>query len=37
MFTVLVSGIIYETAKEVTYGEDVYEKIQNLGKEEDGQ
>lgn len=36
MFTVLVSGIIYETAKEVTYGEDVYEKIQKLGKEEDG-
>lgn len=37
MLTVLVSGIIYETAKEVTYGEDVYEKIANLGKEEDGQ
>lgn len=37
MFTVLVSGIIYETAKEVTYGEDVYEKIQKLGEEEDGQ
>ena len=37
MFTVLVSGIIYETAKEVTYGEDVYEKIQNLGKERDAQ
>lgn len=37
MFTVLVWGIIYETAKEMTYGEDVYEKIQNLGKEKDEQ
>jgi len=37
MFTVLVSGIIYETAKEVTYGEDIYGKIQNLGKDVDGQ
>ena len=32
MFSVLVSGIIYETAKEVKYGEDVYEKIQALGR-----
>jgi len=34
MFTVLVSGIIYESAKEMAYGEDLYEKIENLGKEE---
>lgn len=33
MFSVLVSGIIYETAKEIRYGEDVYEQIANLGKE----
>lgn len=33
MFSVLVYGIIYETAKEVTYGEDIYAKIQRLGEE----
>ncbi|MFD1771382.1 ABC transporter permease [Sphingobacterium suaedae] len=33
MFSVLVSGIIYETAKEVAYGEDVYDKIKHIGGE----
>jgi len=37
MLSVLVYGIIYETAKEMRYGEDIYEKINNLGKEDDGQ
>lgn len=31
MFSVLVYGIIYETAKEMTYGEDIYDKIKRLG------
>jgi len=35
MCSVLVYGIIYETAKERKYGEDIYEKINHLGKEED--
>lgn len=35
MFSVLVSGIIYESAKEIAYGENVYEKIEQLGKERD--
>jgi|GEM_PF-159894 len=35
MLSVLVYGIIYETAKERRYGEDIYEKINNLGKEDD--
>lgn len=35
MFSVLVYGIIYETAKEVTYGEDIYAKIQRLGEGEE--
>lgn len=34
MISVLVSGIIYETAKEMQYGEDIYERIANLGEEE---
>ncbi len=37
MFSVLVYGIIYETAKEMQYGENVYEKIEHLGREEDAQ
>ncbi|WP_437919257.1 ABC transporter permease [Sphingobacterium sp. LRF_L2] len=36
MLSVLISGIIYETAKEVNYGEDVYEKIADLGRRDDG-
>src|SRR5690606_7245039 len=36
MFTVLVSGIIYETAKEVTYGEDVYERYKILERRKMG-
>ena len=33
MLSVLVSGIIYETAKEIAYGEDIYERIARLGEE----
>lgn len=33
MFSILVSGIIYESAKEFSYGENVYEKIVQIGKE----
>jgi len=36
MFSVLVYGIIYETAKEIRFGEDIYERISNLGKEDNG-
>ena len=31
MFSVLVYGIIYETIKEIEYGENIYEKIDRLG------
>lgn len=34
MFSVLVYGIIYETAKEITYGEDIFSKIERLGMED---
>lgn len=35
MLRVFVWGIIYETAKEITYGEDIYQRIADLGKEND--
>ena len=35
MFSVLVSGIIYESVKEIIYGENIYEKIEQLGKGRD--
>ncbi|KGE14911.1 hypothetical protein [Sphingobacterium deserti] len=36
MSSVLVYGIIYETAKEIRFGEDIYEKIGRLGGPEHG-
>ncbi|TDS14598.1 ABC transporter permease [Sphingobacterium paludis] len=35
MSSVLVYGIIYETAKEIKYGQDIYEKIERLGGRDD--
>src|SRR5690606_6998843 len=37
LLSVLVYGIIYETAKEMKYGEDVYDKINSLGRGNDAQ
>lgn len=35
MLSVISYGIIYETAKELRFGEDVFEKINNIGRRED--
>ena len=32
MFSVLVHGIIYESAKELHFGESMYDKIERLGE-----
>lgn len=36
MLSVISYGIIYETAKELRFGEDVFEKIQNIGRRNNG-
>lgn len=36
MFSVLVHGIIYESAKELHFGESLYAKIDRLGEDKDG-
>lgn len=36
MFSVLISGLIYESAKELRFGENIYETIANIGKGVDG-
>lgn len=36
MLSVISYGIIYETAKELRFGEDVFEKIQKIGRRDDG-
>ncbi|MGJ1433387.1 ABC transporter permease [Sphingobacterium spiritivorum] len=36
MFSVLISGLIYESAKELRFGENIYETINNIGKEANG-
>jgi len=37
MFSVLISGLIYESAKEIRFGENIYETIANLGRRADEQ